>query len=212
MKFIYLLIVVTLALSTTANAGLIIDNGSYTSDTSSGLDWLDLSETQGFSYNYVLSQLNDNGIYKSWRYASLDEVDVLWQSFGLSKSDAFSPTSEKFSLFENILAHLGNTFESSFTNGFGFIGLTSNESYRRTDIRPKGQQYQRVQGMSYRPDFNIVSAPFNDADPRFGRITEGSYLVRKTSVPEPSTLAIFSLALLGLLVRKRNLLKAISKR
>ena len=56
-------------ISASASAALI-DEGSYTVDTVSGLDWLDVSSSTSQSYNYVSSQFEAGGEYEGWRYAS----------------------------------------------------------------------------------------------------------------------------------------------
>jgi len=55
----------------------LVDNGSYTSDTASGLDWLDLTETRGLSYNTVLAQMNSGGRFDGWTYATREQVNGL---------------------------------------------------------------------------------------------------------------------------------------
>ena len=68
-----------LALSIYANAS-IIDNGNYTTDTLSGLDWLDLTETTGRNYNEVYDDINNSGGdfgAGEWRYASQSEFQSL---------------------------------------------------------------------------------------------------------------------------------------
>ena len=49
----------------------LIDNGTYTSDTESGLDWLDFSETVGLSYTASLAANS------GWRLATNPEVTNL---------------------------------------------------------------------------------------------------------------------------------------
>ena len=63
------------------NAGAaLIDNGTYTTDTASGLDWLDLTETTGLSFNYVSSQPGANGQFEGWSYAGITRIDQLVQN------------------------------------------------------------------------------------------------------------------------------------
>lgn len=69
------------SLSTVVNAA-IVDNGSYTTDTDSGLDWLDLTATAGMSYNQVSAQLGSGGSLEGWTYASRAQVGALWSAFG----------------------------------------------------------------------------------------------------------------------------------
>ena len=56
----------------------IIDHGTYLSDTGTGLDWLDLTATQGQSYNSVLGSMPAGG----WHYASLADVATLFTDAG----------------------------------------------------------------------------------------------------------------------------------
>ena len=61
------------------NASLV-DNGIYTTDTSGGLDWLDLTETAGFSYNQIMD--GEGGwIGAGWRYAFEAEIDLLFETY-----------------------------------------------------------------------------------------------------------------------------------
>ena len=63
-----LLLTALLSLSINCHASLI-DNNFYTTDTTSGLDWLDLTETVGYSYNYISTQLGSGGEFEGWQYA-----------------------------------------------------------------------------------------------------------------------------------------------
>ncbi len=49
-----------------------------TRDTSTGLDWLKLTETNDLSYNYVSSQLGPGGAFAGMRYATSQEVIDLY--------------------------------------------------------------------------------------------------------------------------------------
>lgn len=50
----------------------LVDNGSFTTDTGQGLDWLDLSATSGLSYSEALAANTD------WRLATNSEVEALF--------------------------------------------------------------------------------------------------------------------------------------
>jgi len=58
-----------LTLSTGVNAELI-DYGNYITDTEAGLDWLKLTETKGMSYDQVEAQLETDGQFSGWVFAS----------------------------------------------------------------------------------------------------------------------------------------------
>ena len=70
-----------LVLSTSVNAALI-DNGIYTTDSRTGLNWLDLTESTNRSVNYVLSQLGNGGQFEGWAYATEGQVNGLFDSAG----------------------------------------------------------------------------------------------------------------------------------
>ena len=63
-------------LSTSSKAE-IIDNGSYTTDTESGLDWLDVPITANKSYNTIFDQLGPGGEFDGFRYATAQEFNTL---------------------------------------------------------------------------------------------------------------------------------------
>jgi hypothetical protein len=73
----------TLVLSTSINAALI-DNGSYTTDSLSGYDWLDLTETTKISFGDLLLQLDTGGaLYaEGWQLASWSDVTTLFDNAG----------------------------------------------------------------------------------------------------------------------------------
>jgi len=60
----------------------IIDRDLFTTDSESGLDWLDLTETRGQSYDAIVSQMGAGQQYEGWRHASRDEVMTFWQDAG----------------------------------------------------------------------------------------------------------------------------------
>lgn len=69
------------AVPITVNAS-IIDNGTYVTDTATGWDWLDLTQTAGMSYDDVTLQLGPGGLYEGWSYATRAELETLWGAFG----------------------------------------------------------------------------------------------------------------------------------
>jgi hypothetical protein len=71
-----------IALPAAANANLV-DRGLVTYDTRSGLEWLDLSQTQGLSFDQVSTQLGTGGLYAGYRYATSLEAQGLLTEFGL---------------------------------------------------------------------------------------------------------------------------------
>lgn len=79
LKTILALSCLTLSIGTNA---AILDLGNITRDTDTGLDWLDLTESLGLSYNEVSAQLGAGGDYEGYRYATVAELDQLITNFG----------------------------------------------------------------------------------------------------------------------------------
>ena len=71
-----------IALPAIAHADLV-DRGLQTYDTQSGLEWLDLSQTRGLSFDEVSAQLGVGGLYAGYRYATTLEAQTLLGEFGL---------------------------------------------------------------------------------------------------------------------------------
>ena len=60
----------------------LINGGGYTFDEQSGLDWLDLSATQGQSYNEVLAAIGPGGSLAGWSVASAAQVSTFFDNAG----------------------------------------------------------------------------------------------------------------------------------
>jgi len=65
-----------IGLSQSANA-VFVDNSTYLTDTSSGLDWLDVTATIRMSYEDVSVQFGKGGLFDGYRYATGDEFNDL---------------------------------------------------------------------------------------------------------------------------------------
>jgi hypothetical protein len=73
---------------TGANAELQSRDSEYgpatiTRDTSSGLDWLDLTVTTNRSFNDISAQLGVGGQFEGFRYATTAEISAMWTSAGI---------------------------------------------------------------------------------------------------------------------------------
>ena len=206
-----LLCTFALLLSAPAHASLI-DNGAFTTDTSTGLDWLDLTTTRNLSYLDVTAQLATT--FSGYRYATVDEVKSLWFDAGIAgAAGACTPVPACFdemapvAAVQNLVDLLGgNTWPANF--GFtGVIALTSTP-YAPPDWSGCGSNctaYVTPElSIGDGPETAIIVEGLRDyiADP-----TYGSWLVRQTSpVPLPAALPLFAsgLAGLGWLSRRRR--------
>ncbi len=61
-----------LLISASLSQAALIDNGIFTTDEATGLDWLDLTYTDGDSYNTTLAAIS-TGELVGWRFATTEE-------------------------------------------------------------------------------------------------------------------------------------------
>jgi hypothetical protein len=101
----------------------IIDNGAFTTDTATGLDWLDVSATVNLSYNQVNATLLGAGqLYDGWRYAVLDEVSTfIGNALNLPPGNTFATDAATIALMNTLLAELDSPMIGSDP---GFVGIT----------------------------------------------------------------------------------------
>ncbi len=194
------------AVSTGAGAALVstdwqaAGDNLITEDTATGLQWLDLSETYGLSYEFVSSQFGAGGQFEGFRYATQDEVVALWANFGIDLS-AGAPTSMNGTdpAVEMAADLLGNTWctYACFDYPHGVSGITSATS---------GAAHYAMG--AYQTDFGFTTYETADSQLVSDSLTNiepyGSYLVFGAQVPVPAALWLFGsgLALFGF-VRRR---------
>ena len=102
------------------------DLGNITLDTTTALEWLDLTETAGLSYNYVNNQLLTGGKYEGWRYATLSETQDIMSKMGFAAEvvdrDALPEDLTKMS---SLTGYFGDTFGAIYSNFTGIAGFTA---------------------------------------------------------------------------------------
>ena len=124
------LVVLALLISTNVEADFL-DNDTYTTDTLSGLDWLDLTESTGLSHDQVSAQFGVGGLYEGWRYAETYEVYNLFYHAG--GAGEFSFYYRGWSEANNgvviplldLWGYTGNGQDSSFLSTYTGSGYTS---------------------------------------------------------------------------------------
>lgn len=174
-----------LFVSAAANAA-IIDNGTYTSDTSLGLDYLDVGLVQGGLSFYQAGVLYGG---RSWRLATAAELASTWSAvtgLALTSAEILSsdndmgagPTASLVGLFDGVTDDKGVTGELVIGN------------YRISGY----YNYIAEGGLAVHTQYD--DSHFSSLDGN-----HGAWLV--TSVPEPSTYALFGIGLLALLAKRR---------
>lgn len=127
------LITLTLIFSTLSQAELIsVDwkksgDKLITRDTTTGLDWLDLSETNNIARDILLTKLGKNSQFSGWKYATAEQVSTLWLNGGidLTKNAKKIVANEdpRIATMSSLLGNIMHDYDPSiYTNGV--IGIT----------------------------------------------------------------------------------------
>lgn len=166
--------------------------GSITRDTDTGLEWLDLHHSSGRTLADVVLQFGQGGDFEGFRYASLLEVDTLFQHFGLELTDGVERV-EYFPLANTLFSFLGTTSTAPGVGEVAF-GVTNTPG-------PIGNfRIAMVQTTIFNfPEKGLAIA--SDAFPSTFRADQVSshWLVREAAVvPLPPALLMFTSALLVL--------------
>ena len=185
-----------------AQAG-IIDHGSYLTDTGTGLDWLDLTATQGLSYNSVLSSMPAGG----WQYASMAQVSALFVNAGGVPPFNFSGGNGSVLVQGPATSLLTSLMGDTSPLGLpGGAGLTSDIDLSPGCCGP--YPHFIAMYLDLPPTTNYLLVPFGSLDPNGSDRGVGSFLVRNTSVPEPITISLFGVGLAGAVALSRRKKKA----
>lgn len=166
-------------------------DGLITYDSDTGLEWLDLTSTTNQSFDQISARLIDlNDDLYGFRYANSVDLNILFFiSAGMSASAQFP----------------GETAVNDLISLIGTTLVSSNELKQTRGYYDTGTVVDGKIGWAFLSINNIYSsagvtdyAAFANNQSNYN----GSWLVRAASVPEPSTLAIFALGIIGLVSRK----------
>lgn len=205
-------------LSFSANSA-IIDLGSITQDTSTNLDWLDVTLTRSLSYNEVFAEMGVGGKYEGWRYATVDELNRLIENFGYPSGGADDD------LIELMIHTLGDTSDAYYDSTDFYVDVAPDGAGGTwgilADINSAAggaHWYARISDDEYiwrssgepksdNPD--RVDTRYSYLLPNSYGIDLGSFLVAAsgtavTPVPLPSVVWLFGLALAGMIGVKRK--------
>lgn len=185
----------------------LIDNGDWTTDDVTSLDWLDLTATVGQTYDEALTG------NVGWRYATNAEVEGLFGTAfegyypnwsggtdisAISQAAPYAGHENDVTKFQNLFG-INPYFGNDFTLGF-YIDESSTLRAMGTSEFFIAAGDSRIIGIDY------VGEDYSNHVSSFGHDAFGTYLVRDTvSVVEPNSFALMFFGLAGLgFVRGKN--------
>ncbi len=113
----------SLMVNSAAVDAVLVDHDGYARDTSSGLDWLDFTITQGQSYEEVISE-TQGGSLIGWRYATRVELEELSSNIGVP-----------------IFGNQGTRMDSDLPNLLDLLGVTHSDDTSRVANLISGNEY-----------------------------------------------------------------------
>ena len=173
------LVAMALVLSSSVNA-TIVDLGNITRDTTSGRDWLDLTDTTNTSYNQMLLEVGVGGQLEGWTIASYSDVEELFDNAG---GDGNYPGTQ------TVLA-------SNLLPLWGVTGFQPDETW--FSVSDSGTNSGATSGVIFGLDGSLVySSNFALKDQESPGL--GTALYQVSSVPVPAAVWLFGSGLLGLI-------------
>lgn len=178
-----------------------------TRDTRTGLEWLDISVTQGLYLNEeVIPGLAAGQVFDGWRYATENELSEFFDSFGGNSNFYDGLSTENNGLFDRLAPYWNDAWCLN-------IGCETGDGWTSViiaDLAPDGSPWVAAIVDDINTDIFLSSDYVNLRNYSLdgwldGELATGSALVRDiSSVPVPATFWLFGSGIIGLLSLSRR--------
>jgi len=191
---------------------ILIDEGNVTHDNVSNLLWLDLTQTTSMSYFEVQESIqNPTSSLFGWQIASRLQVYNLFSDFEFGFAPELGAYSSNTKLSDSDYL-VERAKATQYLSLFGHTTIRYSASSRARMSGMYGPSSTSTGRVSY-SDVHIINNFYweDEISTRSGNtglndkfVARGTYLVKSSilSVPEPSSLILLSIGILGLLSRK----------